>query len=395
MAGITGQGTTFNLPNYVGELFAVTPTDTPFLSAIGGLTGGKMANSATQHQWQGYDLRTAGQNVALEGANAPTAQERVRFSVNNVLEIHQEAVEVSYTRQAASGQYAGLNIAGVNPVTDEFDWQLSQSLKQVARDIEYSFVNGVYNLPTDNTTTRQTRGILNAVTTNVSTAGTVLGTGLATSASGDTVTATAHGLTAGAEVRVKVDTGTAGITSGIYYVNTPTTNAFKLAATETGAAIDITTDGTVDVTVGGSVTPTEVDNILQQVWDNGGIKEGDTATLMLNSIQKRKITAAYLTAGNYREESRNIAGVNTTQIDTDFGTLNVMLNRYMPQDQIAVLSLEECSPVFLMIPDKGFLFIEPLAKVGSANRGQIYGEIGLEYGNEKKHGVLSGLSTSF
>ena len=25
MAGITGQGTTFNLPNYTGELFAITP----------------------------------------------------------------------------------------------------------------------------------------------------------------------------------------------------------------------------------------------------------------------------------------------------------------------------------------------------------------------------------
>ena len=35
MAGITGLGTTFNLPNYHGELFAVSPTDTPLLSEIG------------------------------------------------------------------------------------------------------------------------------------------------------------------------------------------------------------------------------------------------------------------------------------------------------------------------------------------------------------------------
>ena len=37
MAAVAGQGTTFNLPNYHGELFTVTPTETPFLSAIGGL----------------------------------------------------------------------------------------------------------------------------------------------------------------------------------------------------------------------------------------------------------------------------------------------------------------------------------------------------------------------
>ena len=51
MAGISGQGTTFNLPNYVGELYALTPADTPFLSAIGGLTGGGMT-TATEVEWQ-------------------------------------------------------------------------------------------------------------------------------------------------------------------------------------------------------------------------------------------------------------------------------------------------------------------------------------------------------
>lgn len=31
MPGITGLGTTYNLPNYVGELFAVSTEDTPLL----------------------------------------------------------------------------------------------------------------------------------------------------------------------------------------------------------------------------------------------------------------------------------------------------------------------------------------------------------------------------
>ena len=58
MAGITGLGTTYNLPNYVGELFAASPEDTPLLSAIGGLTGGESVGS-TIFEWQGYDLRDA------------------------------------------------------------------------------------------------------------------------------------------------------------------------------------------------------------------------------------------------------------------------------------------------------------------------------------------------
>lgn len=56
MAGITGIGTTFTLPNYHGELFGITPADTPLLSAIGGLTGGRRASS-TAFEWQTYDLR--------------------------------------------------------------------------------------------------------------------------------------------------------------------------------------------------------------------------------------------------------------------------------------------------------------------------------------------------
>ena len=41
MGAVSGMGDSYDLPNYVGELFNITPNDTPFLSAIGGMTGGK------------------------------------------------------------------------------------------------------------------------------------------------------------------------------------------------------------------------------------------------------------------------------------------------------------------------------------------------------------------
>jgi hypothetical protein len=77
---------------------------------------------------------------------------------------------------------------------------------------------------------------------------------------------------------------------------------------------------------------------------------------------------------------------------TDFGTLNVMLDRYVPQDAIVVASLEQCQPFFLEIPGKGHFFAEPLAKVGASDDVQLYGEVGLAYGNEKAHGILTGLA---
>jgi hypothetical protein len=40
------------------------------------------------------------------------------------------------------------------------------------------------------------------------------------------------------------------------------------------------------------------------------------------------------------------------------------------------------------IPGKGHFFAEPLAKTGASEKVQVYGEIGLRYGNERKHGKI-------
>src|SRR5699024_3717563 len=163
-----GQGTTFNLPNYVGELFAASPEDTPFLSAIGGLTGGQSVGSVV-FEWQGYDLRAAeNDRQRLEGADAPDGSARVRFNEDNVLEIHQESVEISYTKQGANRQRgSGADAVQVGSTVipaSELAWQLEQQFKQIARDVEMTFNTGTYARPSDNTDPRKTRGLLEATT---------------------------------------------------------------------------------------------------------------------------------------------------------------------------------------------------------------------------------------
>ena len=316
MPGITGMGNTFNLPNFVGELFELTPSDTPLLSAIGGLTGGKSVN-ATEFQWQTYDLREAGQNTKLEGAVAPTAESRVRSNASNILQIHQESIDISYTKQAAVGQYAGLNVNGANPVLDEMSFQTQAMIKQIARDVEYSFIRGEYAKPTTNATARKTRGILEAITTNV------------------------------------------------------ITNATDAQLTEKMLL-----------------------DLMQKVWDSGGIRESETATVIVNSTLKRALSKIFVTDKNYQESTRNVGGVNLQTIETDFGSLNIMLNRHMPVKEIAVVSMEQLSPVFMAIPNKGHFFLEELAKTGANTKYQIYGEIGLEYGSEISHGKITGVIPS-
>ncbi|MFD7046402.1 DUF5309 family protein, partial [Rhodococcus jostii] len=87
----------------------------------------------------------------------------------------------------------------------------------------------------------------------------------------------------------------------------------------------------------------------------------------------------------------DIAGVAAQTLETDFGRLNIVVDRHVPQDAIIVTSLDQLRPVFLNIPGKGVFFEEALAKTGSSDDVQIYGEIGLEYGNERAHGILRGL----
>lgn len=312
MAQVSGQGTTFNLPNYVGELFAVSPTETPFLSAIGGLTGGTRTNT-TEFAIQTYDLPTAAQPVnQLEGQNAPTATNQSRSQVTNVVQIFHETLEVSYTKQGATGQISGASILGNQPVGNELDFQTMVRMQKIARDVNQTFWNGVYNKPGTNVNPgRQSRGMLTAITTNV---------------------------TAGAAAQL---------------------------------------------------SRTLIDTLLRTMFANGA-QFGPNTVIAVNGYQKQQISSIF----GYAPTDRNIGGVNIKQIETDFGVFGIMLDRYVPADTVAVVDLGVVEPVFLEIPGKGFLFREELAKVGAAERHQIYGEIGLQHGPEIMHGKITGLATS-
>lgn len=311
MAAVAGQGTTFNLPNFVGELFNVTPYDTPFLSMIGGLTGGKSV-AAKQFSWQTEDNNAAAQTVALEGAD-PTYESRDRSEVYNTTQIMQYGVEVSYTKQAATGAItSGLteSIIGNQPVGDEVSHQLMLKLQRAARDVEFSFLQGTYQLPADNITERQTRGMLEAITTN---------------------------------------------------------------AVAAAAA---------------TLSKSMIDDALKQMADSGA--PFNQVVLFANAFNKQQVSNIY----GYAPESRNVGGVAIDVIETDFCRLGVVYDRFLPADDIVIADVAHCSPCFLPIPGKGHFFAEPLAKTGSAEKWQLYGEVGLEYGPEQWHAKITNTATS-
>ncbi len=397
MSGISALGTTYNLPNYSGILHALTPADTPFFSSIGGLSGGGQTVS-TEFEWQTFDLRDASQATVVEGADAPAPQNRVRAGVSNVVQIHHETVGVAYSKIAAVGQKAGVNNTELNPVTNELDWQVSQMLTQMASDIEFSFINGVYRKPSDNSTARRTRGIRQAAG-NRTDSGTVVGTFAAT-ATDEKLTLNTHGLSNGDRVYIP-DAAAAdavGLSSRtVYYVVNKSTNDLQVALTSGGSAVNITADGNVIVSKIGSVkpTPATIGQFLQKVYDAGGIRQSQAAALLVSSTQKLAITTEYANAyvkSDALAGTRNVCGVDVQTIVTDFGTLNVILSRNVPAHEVVLVSLDQCRPVYLEVPGKGHFFAEPLAKTGANDKTQLYGEVGLAYGNANAHGVLTGLA---
>lgn len=160
---VTGTGTTWNLPNYAGELFSASPTKTPFLSAIGGLTGGLKSESDEFIVGQLYDLPTAAQPAITEAdsVTAPDATAIVREQKTNVTQIFHEAISLTYAKMANRGKLSGLNLAGksAEPASD-LDFQVARRLEKIARDVEFTFLNGSYQKATADNVANKTRGML-------------------------------------------------------------------------------------------------------------------------------------------------------------------------------------------------------------------------------------------
>ena len=401
MSTISGLGTTYNLPNYTGELLRLTPAETPLLSMSGTLNEEGEITESTVFEWQTESLAaTVEQPNILEGAN-PNYQAYVRANVSNVVQIFQRGFQLSYSKIAARQRLAGIaqlgsgvvSIGARNPVTDEVAQQTSAHLADIARQIEHTFLRGVFNNPSDNTTARRSRGIITAIVEDGQTLFSHWGdpASITATASNDQVTWTGHGLAVDDVVVFTALTGGAPLaTDTPYYVHTVVdANNFTLAETPGGAQIDITSNATAGTARRGlALTKKVVLDAVQKVYDLTGINQTAEPTIFVGATMKRALTKLFITDANYREQSREVGGVNLTVLETDFGRINIALNRFMRPHEVLFCHVGLVSPVYLLIPEKGFLFLEELAKTGAASNYQVYGEIGLKYGHPRYHAYI-------
>lgn len=136
-----------------------------------------------------------------------------------------------------------------------------------------------------------------------------------------------------------------------------------------------------------------VDELLQEMAGAGAYFR--RPVIFANAFQRAALTKLY----EFVPTDRTIGGASISQIYTDFGIWEVVYDRFMPAASILFADMAYVNVVAKPVPGKaympdGLIFLEELGKAGAAEKYQLYGELGIDYGSEKLHGSLTGLAIS-
>jgi len=143
------------------------------------------------------------------------------------------------------------------------------------------------------------------------------------------------------------------------------------------------TDNTVNLS-SAALTRKDLEDAVQSAWEDGGAPD----LVICNAWVKRKITGFYEAAVRTgRDESRG--GVTITEVETEFGVLNVLMSRWCPSSRLYIV---ESQYVGFLAFDP--FFQEELAKTGDSVKGEVVGEYTLVAKNDKAHAYIYGISTT-
>jgi len=168
--------------NYSGLLKTKTNNNTGLLDAVfsrgksmgDGIvsTGIRKINSIEFALSSGYSIANGSQPAITEqgSVTAIAGSPVLRDQQTNVIQLFQEAVSVTYLKQSAIGNLAGLNIAGqYSNVTNELDFQVAVKMAKMKKDLDYTLINGVYVKSSNSGVAYKSRGLITGITTNAAT----------------------------------------------------------------------------------------------------------------------------------------------------------------------------------------------------------------------------------
>ena len=351
-----------NINNFSGELFKVGGQRTPFLSATGGLNGGKTIQS-TFFQIQAADNATVSSEPTKgqEGA-APTeylGRDRVAYSF--VTQVFHKGVQMTYTALASYNNQnpfdlsanianssdgdgtvtAGdkLGLFGGSPITDEFANQMELAMEKVAREVEWFAFNGTFADGANTTPgagTREMRG---------------LGEWIALNANADNATAPTF------------------VGGNIHYCDS--------AADGSGAARVLTWDAIAEG--------------MKRLYDAHAPMKNPVLVVnpkQLLDLNKELLAGTVGTATGILPRDRNVGGIDIDTVVTPFGSIGMMVidPNIIPADTAYILDMAFIQPVFTNIPGYGTVFVRDIDQDANARIGKaIYMEMGYDFGPPSYH----------
>ena len=306
-------------------IYNISPVDVPFMSNIG-----RENVKNTFYEWQTDALAAAvTTNAQLEGDDSFSADSRAATQrVGNYTQISRKVVETSGTLEA-------VDKAGMRSY---LAYELAKAASELKRDMEATLTSNAIAVAGGNTTARKTAGLGGWIITN--------------SYSG-----------AGTTAAAPVMSGGAGSLDGY-----PAT----IAVAGTARAF----------------TETLLKTGIQGVWTQGG----DPKVLMVGPFNKTVVSGFTGIATRFRDVSpgtqAEIIGAADVYV-SDFGTVNVVPNRFQPEGNAYIVDPEYASVGYL----RNFR-TEVLAKTGDAEKRMLIVEYGLKVRQQKSHAAIRDLTTS-
>lgn len=259
----------------------------------------------TQHQWIFDSLAAAANNKQIQGDIVAYATLATAVRVSNYTQIARKAVILTDTLTE------GVNTVGQNSMGRA----IMKSMKELKRDMEFDLL------------------------------------GRQGSSAGATNTAAASG----------------GVLAWIWGQSTATFAGNTIAATSSagttpGYASSVVAGQTDGTTAASSITYTDVENALELAWNDGG----EPDTIICSAGQKKVIDAftsrATRTADISATDKLTVQGT-VNIIVTSFGTLKVVMSRYIPRNCLVALQMDKWAIGQLRAPK-----VKDMAKDGDATK---------------------------
>jgi hypothetical protein len=174
----------------------------------------------------------------------------------------------------------------------------------------------------------------------------------------------------------------------ILWVSTSASGSGSATARQLTGVIDaIQTNRVTGSATSCALTESQFNTLLQNVYESGG---GTPDTAFALGFNKRRISAFATSNTRYTEVGAEGRVRNTVSIyESDFGTIEVVLERYIKPTEVAILTMKDWYIAYLRRP-----FVKPLSDIGDAKRAMIIGEYTLEYRAQQHSGLLSAFASA-